>query len=97
LKHGVSNKPSAAEKKSEAKRRLEENDPYNFPELDETVSKVLTKNILTPKVNDHGDPITKPGRRYKGYTEREFLEAYFGKDMMRAQVVDRKKDPLYLP
>lgn len=46
LKHGITKQPEAPKQKSEAKRRLEENDPYNFPELDATVAKVLSKDIL---------------------------------------------------
>lgn len=80
---------------SEAKRRLQENDPYNFPELDATVAKVLSKDILQPRVVDHGDFINKSGRRFNGYTDKEFIEAYFGKDLMRSAVVDRSKDPLF--
>lgn len=28
-------------------------------------------------------------------TEHEFIEAYFGKDLMRNSAVDRKDDPLF--
>ena len=38
-----------------------------------------------------------PGRRFKGYTDREFLEAYFGKDMMRVGVLDKKQDAIFMP
>jgi len=54
---------------SEAKRRLKENDPYNFPELDQTVAVVLSKDLMQPKFNDHGEVISTPGRRFKGYSE----------------------------
>ena len=82
LKGGVPS-TSVINKKSDAKRRLEENDPYNFPQLDQTVHAVLSKNVLTAQLIDHGEQINVPGRRFKGYTDQEFLEAYFGKDMMR--------------
>jgi hypothetical protein len=39
---------------------------------------------------DGGEPINVPGRRFKGYTEQEYLEAAFGKDMMRVGVIDKK-------
>ena len=81
---------------SDAKRRLQENDPFNFPELDVTVKKVLSKDVLQPKIIDHGEKINKPGRRFNGYTDQEFIEAYFGKDMMRNHIVDRAHDPLFL-
>lgn len=35
------------------------------------------------RVIDGGDPINKPGRRF-GYTEEDFIEAYIGKDDLRA-------------
>ena len=38
-----------------------------------------------------------PGRRFKGYTDREFLESYFGKDMMRVGVLDKKHDVMFMP
>jgi hypothetical protein len=46
--------------------------------------------VLTAQLIDHGEQINVPGRRLKGYTDREFLEAYFGKDMMRQAVIDKK-------
>jgi hypothetical protein len=54
------------------------------------VHAVLSKNVLTAQLIDHGEQINVPGRRLKGYTDREFLEAYFGKDMMRQAVIDKK-------
>ncbi len=54
---------------SEAKRRLRENDPYNFPELDQTVAVVLSKDLMQARFNDHGEEISTPGRRFKGYSE----------------------------
>jgi len=70
LKHGINQEKSEIKKqKSEAKRRLEENDPFNFPELDETVAKVLSKDVTQPRIIDHGEKINKPGRRFNGYTD----------------------------
>jgi hypothetical protein len=46
-------------------------------------------------VIDHGDFVNKSGRRFNGYTDKEFIESYFGKDLMRNAVVDRSKDPLF--
>ena len=45
LKAGI-RKPE--ERKSEAKQRLEQKDPFNFPELDHTVHAVLSDAVLTP-------------------------------------------------
>ncbi len=91
LKHGiVPEKPKTTkEVMSEAKQRMNELDPYNFPELDATVAKVLSKNVHMPTVLDHGEKIATPGRRFKGYTETEFIEAFYGKDLMRNSIVDR--------
>ena len=59
LKNGIktSSEPSAANEESDAKRRLRENDPYNFPELDQTVAVVLNKDLIQAKFNDHGEVI----------------------------------------
>ena len=54
---------------SAAKKRLQETDPYNFPELDQTVNTVLAKDILTTQLLDNGEQINVPGRRFKGYTD----------------------------
>lgn len=45
---------------------------------------------MTPQLLDHGEYINVPGRRFKGYSETEFLEAFFGKDMMRQAITDKK-------
>jgi len=48
LKAGLNEKGENPEPKlSDAKRRLKENDPYNFPALDDTVAKVLSKDVMT--------------------------------------------------
>ena len=96
LKNGITQPEEKTQELSEAKRRLKDHDPYNFPELDDTVSRVLSSDIMTPTVIDHGDAINTPGRRFNGYSEREFLEAYFGKDLMRAQIVDRTQNPMWV-
>ena len=33
---------------SAAKKRLEENDPYNFPELNESLAQVLSDDVMAP-------------------------------------------------
>ena len=33
---------------SPAKKRLEENDPYNFPELNENLAQVLSSEVYAP-------------------------------------------------
>lgn len=96
LKAGVTKEVQEAKQdKSSVKKRMQENDPYNFPELDATLAKVLSKDISEPHVIDHGEPLHKSGRRFTPLTETEFLDAYFGKDLMRLQAVDRSDDPLF--
>ena len=85
------------EELSAAKRRLRDNDRYNFPELDRTVKTVLSADIDMPQLNDAGEPINKPGRRINGYTSTEFMEAYFGKDATRRLQTETLDDPLYFP
>lgn len=80
---------------SSAKRRLRDNDPYNFPELDQTVKSVLSPDIDSPQLNDAGDVVVTPGRRLRGYTQQEYLTAYFGKDMARKMQTQHLEDPLY--
>jgi hypothetical protein len=60
------------------------------------MAKVISKDIYEPHVNDHGEMLNKSGRRFTTMTDAEFIEAYFGKDLMRNAVVDRKDDPLYI-
>ena len=50
---------------------------------------------MQAKFNDHGEVISTPGRRFNGYSEEEFIEAFFGKDLMRQSVLDYKEDPLF--
>jgi hypothetical protein len=33
---------------SAAKKRLEENDPYNFPELNDSLAQILSEDVMTP-------------------------------------------------
>jgi hypothetical protein len=77
---------------SAAKKRLEENDPYNFPELNETLAQVLSEDIMTPQIRDGGDAINTPGRRLNGYSNQELVEAYFGKDYARIRPTNMDGD-----
>ena len=56
-------------------------DPYNFPPVEQTVAKFLTKDKY-PRVIDGGDVDRRPGRKF-GYTHDDFLESYFGKEATR--------------
>lgn len=96
LKHSVKPERLEHEKKSSAKQRLEEADPFNFPELDQTVAKVISDEAVQPRINDHGDFLDRPGRRFTKMSDQEFLESYFGKDNLRNAVVDRNDDPMFL-
>jgi len=40
----------------------------------------LSPEIDVPQLNDAGDVIITPGRRLDGYTEKEYIQAFFGKD-----------------
>ena len=59
-----------------------DNDPYNFPLMDETVHKILSKDVVAPTVIDKGDRISKPGRR-QNINVQEYIESQFGKDLLR--------------
>lgn len=81
---------------SAAKQRLRDSDPYNFPELDRSVRSVLTSSVDLPQLNDAGDVTTTPGRRINGYSEREYIESFFGKDLTRRLQTETRHDPLYV-
>ena len=83
LKHGVKTKKEESPKLSKSKQRLLDNDPYNFPELEQTVHGVLSDSITQTELNDRGEAILRPGRRFDNYTQQEYIESYFGKDMAR--------------
>ncbi len=57
---------------------------------------VLSSDIDLPQMNDKGDTITKPGRRTNGYSQQEWVEAFFGKDMTRRLQTENVVDPLYV-
>ena len=71
LKHGVKSSGIASANDetnlSAAKKRLRDNDPYNFPELDRSVKTVLSSDIDVPQLNDIGTKTRRPGRRM-GYS-----------------------------
>lgn len=85
LKNGLKAKVSEQDplKLSPAKQRLLDNDPYNFPELNEGLSQILSSETIQPRIRDGGDVIKTPGRRFTNYTEGEMIEAYFGRDYAR--------------
>ena len=84
LKHGIktSKEADSKPKLSKAQQRLIDNDPYNFPMMDDTVHRLISKDVTAPTAIDTGDRINKPGRR-TSISVQEFLESQFGKDMMR--------------
>ena len=98
LKHGVKGSGIVSTNDeanlSEAKKRLRDKDPYNFPELDQTVKTVLSSDINVPQLNDIGTKNQRPGRRM-GYSQQEYVEDYFGKDMTRRLQTESLVDPLY--
>jgi hypothetical protein len=57
-------------------------EPFNYPPLKDSVAHILSDGNQM-KVLDAGEPIRTPGRKF-GYSERDFLDAYLGKDYARA-------------
>ena len=57
---------------------------------------VLSADIDVPQMNDTGETNKRPGRRIEGYTEQEWIESFFGKDMTRRVRSDTLDDPLYV-
>lgn len=57
---------------------------------------MLSSSIDLPQLNDAGEQISNPGRRVNGYTEQEYIEAFFGKDMTRRLRTETRHDPLYV-
>jgi len=68
-------------------------DPYDFPPLQDAVKALMRgSSDGLPRVLDAGDQLeSRPGRKF-GYTEQDFLEAYFGKDNARAARVTLDDD-----
>ena len=50
------------------------------------MGKLLTKDKF-PRIIDGGDTLDRPGRKFS-YTERDFVEAYLGKDFARPHNLD---------
>jgi len=88
LKHGVELQSRgvqaatpAAEKKIPAPYKTK--DPYAFEPVQKIVDLLMNTNEKFPRVLDSGDALDQqPGRKF-GYTEEDFLLAYFGKDSAR--------------
>lgn len=57
-------------------------EPFKYPGLKVTMGALLNDGIQG-RVLDGGDRLTHKGRKY-AYKESDFLEAYLGKDFMRA-------------
>ena len=56
---------------------------------------MLSDSVTTPQLNDYGEPLMKPGRRYRNYTEEEYIESLFGRDMARAATTDVLDDKMW--
>lgn len=98
LKHGVQTQQAKSkknEKPQKKKTALESRDPYAFPPIEETVALFLTKDSDQIKVIDGGDALLERSGRKFGYTERDFLEAYHGKDFARAPNVDLSQNKVF--
>jgi hypothetical protein len=80
---GVDSQPAAAQPKSSQPAPFKSADPYDFPPLQQAVDRLMKTKDKLPRVLDAGEALTdKPGRKF-GYTEKDFMEAYFGKDNAR--------------
>ena len=55
---------------------------------------MLSSDINVPQLNDIGTKSQRPGRRM-GYSQQEYVEDYFGKDMTRRLQTESLVDPLY--
>jgi hypothetical protein len=94
LKHGISVTDEKTKSKEVEKvefadsnfKAISSKDPYDFPEIQDTVAMYLTKNRF-PRMIDEGDRYEKPGRKF-GYTEDDFLMSYLGKDYARPANLD---------
>lgn len=92
LKHGVDSKKKPTETVQQ-RQKTNSLDPYEFPALNETVAQLLTKDKF-PRVLDGGDSLEKPGRKF-AYSERDFIEAYFGKDYARSPNLDTEQNAVF--
>ena len=88
MKNGVKT-GKESEKKAEV-NKVQSKDPYDFPSVNETVARFLTKDLY-PKQADEGDPLNRPGRQFD-FTERDIIETYFGKDLARVRHLEYGKD-----
>jgi hypothetical protein len=83
LKSGVkTSKTDDKPRLSKAQQRLIDNDPYSFPMMDDTVHRLLSKEVSAPMAIDNGDRMSKPGRR-TSLSAQDYLEMHYGKDMLR--------------
>lgn len=71
-----------------------DNDPYNFPMMDDTVYKLLSKDVTAPTAIDKGDRINRPGRK-TSISVQDYLESQFGKDMLRQPRQSIKDDDMF--
>jgi len=71
-----------------------DNDPYNFPMMDDTVYKLLSKDVTAPTAIDKGDRINRPGRK-TSISVQDYLESQFGKDMLRQPRQSIRDDDMF--
>lgn len=97
LKHGVelqskglSGKTAAPVK--EVPAPFKSKDPYDFPLVTDAVNVLMKQGGRFPKVIDAGEPLNQqPGRKF-GYTEDDFMQAYFGKDYARNAALEFREE-----
>ena len=62
--------------------------------MDDTVHKLLSKDVTAPTAIDHGDRLNRPGRR-TSMSVQDYLESQFGKDMLRQPRQSIKDDDMF--
>ena len=85
MKHGVEfqtkRKQEFAEKELQKEKGTKPKDAYKYPSLDSTLAHFVSKDGNFGVMNQL-DSFDRPGRKFN-YTEKEFVESYFGKDGLR--------------
>ncbi|CDW82520.1 UNKNOWN [Stylonychia lemnae] len=88
LKHGVELSGKKQQEEKVPPRKTQ--DAHEFPPIQDTLAKFLTKNKYIDVI-DRGERLENPGRKFD-YNEKDFLQAYFGKDYARQRTIDIDKE-----
>ena len=69
---------------------MKSKDAHKFPPIEETLAQFVSKDGNFGILNDV-QAYEKPGRKFN-YSEKDFVESYFGKDGLRRLGFDNKPD-----